>query len=92
MNSEQENAVTGLRQAVTAILPELSFGPGGRGTDLKAWLGELERGDMPSSQLRAIAASLRIFGGELERQTEPPTLAPAAVSLIEAANAVLVAF
>ena len=92
MNSEQENAVTGLRQAVAAILPELSFGPGGRGTDLKAWLGELKRGNLPSSQLRAIAASLRTFGGELQRQTEPPTLAPAAVSLIEAANAVLVAF
>jgi hypothetical protein len=92
MNSEQEKAVTGLRQAVAAILPELSFGPGGRAADLRAWLREIERDDLPSSRRRAIAASLRTFGGELERQAEPPTLAPAAVSLIEAANAVLVAF
>jgi hypothetical protein len=92
MNSEQEEAVAQLRQAVAAILPELSFGPGGRAADLRTWLGELERGDVAVSGLRTIAASLRTFGNELQRQAEPPALAPAAVSLVKAANAVLVAF
>jgi len=92
MNNEQQAAIAGLCQAIAGILPDLSFGPGTRGQEMKLWLAELEREDTTVARIRTIAASLRSLARELERQPEPPDLPAAATSLGEAATAVLVSF
>jgi len=92
MNAEQTAALAQLRQSVVAILPDLSFGPGSRGDDMRMWLAELDREHTPFARIRTIAASLRSVGTELARQPDPPDLAAAATSLVEAATGVLVAF
>jgi hypothetical protein len=78
--------------AVVAILPDLTQGPGSRGADLRVWLAEFEREHIAYSRLRSIATGLRNLGRQLEAEREPPDLAAAATSLVEAADAVLVAF
>jgi len=92
MNTEQREALSRVCQAMAGILPDLSFGPGTRGQEMKLWLSELERDETTILRIRTIAASLRSIARELERQPEPPDLAAAATSLEEAATAVLVAF
>jgi hypothetical protein len=92
MNDEQRAAVSRLCQAVAGLLPDLSFGPGTRGQEMKLWLAELERDETSVSRIRTIAASLGSVARELERQPEPPDLPAAAASLAEAATAVVVAF
>ena len=92
MNPEQLEAVAGFRQAVFKILTCLPVGPPGRMQEMRGWLVEFESASIPASRLRAIALSLRGQAVELARQTEPAALPEAARQLIDAADAVLVAF